>query len=132
MNTRRILTVLLEVSFGLAVVAGVIVYAELGPFSWMPSIRWWGLGISTAGTFGYALQWCKRYWRLPRLWLTFIALLLVHSVIYVVVLLNVQEWRLMWFAFIGTAEFFIIAPILDSAGRGTLKRFWGPGLRRSK
>lgn len=122
---NRIRDLLLEIGIAITLVALVLVYAARVPPERRVDFRWVGLVASTAVTFGYALRWCRRYWRLVRFWLAFVALLSAHSVIFTFVLLRVEEWRLMWFAFVGFAEFFAVCYVLDAVGRRSLKGPWG-------
>jgi len=60
------------------------------------------------------------------------ALLLVHSAIFVFVLLKVEEWRLMWFPFVALPELFVLCLILDTVSKRTLNNPWGSSVRGSR
>ncbi len=45
---------------------------------------------------------------------------MLHSAIYIPVLLHASEWPLVWFAIVGTAEFFPICLVLHGVGRHSL------------
>ncbi len=99
------------------VVLAIVLYAEHGPVSWMPSVRWWGLGGATAVTFGYPVRWYRRMWKVREFWLVFAGLLLAHLIAYVVVLRAVDRWPLLLFALITPGEWMLICPLLERAGR---------------
>jgi hypothetical protein len=101
---------------GLILVLGVVLYAEYGPSKWMPPLRWWGFAAATALTFGYPLRWYRHLARHAQFWIAFLAMLVVHSAAYVLLLLRATEWPLILFALITPAEWFVICPILDRFG----------------
>jgi hypothetical protein len=103
----------LEVLFALAVVAAIFLYAEFGPFHWIPSIRWWGFVGETVVLFGYVGRAMRPYWRNGRFWAGFLGFLTAHSVVYTVVLLRVEQFPLLWFVFIGYLEWVALAYVLD-------------------
>jgi O-antigen/teichoic acid export membrane protein len=94
---NRLVTLLLEIFVGLAVAVAIILYAAIGPFPWMPSVRWWSLAGTTAIVFWVAVKQYRRYWRRFSFWLNVSGLLAIHVLIYTLVLLRVPEWRLLWF-----------------------------------
>ena len=130
--TKRVWDLALETLVAVALVSALVVWAFYVPVGTPFPARWVGLVASTAATFGYALRWCKRHWRLARFWLAFMVLLLLHSVIFVFVLLRVDEWRLMWFLFVGLPEFFVLCLILDAVAKGILDNLWGSSVRGSR
>ena len=109
---HRIRDLGLEVLAGLAVVAAIIAYAEVGPFRWMPGLRWWGFIGETAVLFGYVARAMRSYWRNTRFWAGFLGFLAAHSVVYVTVLLRVEQFPLLWFVFIGYLEWVALAYLL--------------------
>ena len=96
-NRKRVVDFVVYVLIGLAMVGAVILYAEIGPFAWMPSVRWWGLagltallGLQTARTF-------RRSWRRRSFWLWLTGLVGVHLLAWAMVLRSAAEWGLLWF-----------------------------------
>jgi hypothetical protein len=111
----------LEVVVALAVVV-VVFYAAVR--SGLPEgmfFRWLGLAGATALAFGYPLRWSRRLWHRPRFWGAWVGLLFLHLAAYIAVLLSVSHFGFLWFAIITPAEWGVICPILDRAGRS------GPG-----
>jgi len=109
---HRIRDLGLEVLAGLAVVAAIIAYAEVGPFRWMPGLRWWGFIGETVVLFGYVARAMRSYWGNTRFWAGFLGFFAAHSVAYVIVLLRVEQFGLLWFVFIGYAEWLALAYLL--------------------
>ena len=93
----RVFELALAVVIGLALVAAVILYAEIGPFRWMPSIRWWGLAGITAILIGYTARDYRRHWRRRSFWLHMAWLTAAHLAVWSIVLANVSVWGLLWF-----------------------------------
>ena len=112
MKRHRIRDLGLEVLAGLAVVAAIIAYAEVGPFRWMPGLRWWGFIGETVVLFGYVARAMRSYWGNTRFWAGFLGFFAAHSVAYVIVLLRVEQFGLLWFVFIGYAEWLALAYLL--------------------
>lgn len=102
LTRKRLLTLFLEVLVGLGMVAAVILYAEFGPFSWMPSARGWLVACLTALLFGGAIKEYRREWRRPQFWLCVAGLLSVHVGTWVTVLLRTPD-----FPFLGFVPFFV-------------------------
>lgn len=112
MTRKTILVLLLEILVGLAVAGAIIVYAAAGPFSWMPSVRWWSLAGTTALIFWAVVKQFRHQWHRPSFWLEVAGLLAVHLVAYTVVLLRVPEWHLLWFVPVGVAEAGVLILVL--------------------
>ena len=118
MNGRRIAEVVLEFLFAISVVAAILAYAEYGPVTSMPAVRWWGFAGETVILFGYMLRATRQYWRYRRFWVGYIAFLGLHSLGYIMVLMRVEEWPLMWFVIVGFGEWVALAYVLDLLLRG--------------
>lgn len=112
MNRKRILALLLEILLGLALAGAIIGYAVAGPFSWMPSMRWWSLAGTTALIFWAVVKQFRHHWRLLSFWLKVAALLTVHLLAYTVVLLKVPDWRLVWFVPLSVVEGGVLVLVL--------------------
>jgi len=76
-------------------------------------LRWAALAGFTALTFWTAIKQYRRQWGQPALWLTVAGLLVFHLAVFAVVLLNYQEWRLVWFVPASLVEGWAIILILD-------------------
>ena len=72
-------------------------------------MTWFGLGILTVFTFATVITHFTKNWRQPRLWLTVGALMMFHTVGYVVLLERASPWPTIWFAFVAVVEI----PMLD-------------------
>lgn len=112
MREHKLRDLALEVLAGLAVVAGIIAYAEFGPFHWMPGLRWWGLTAETGVLFGYVGRAMRPYWSNGRFWAGFLGFFVAHSVVYIIVLLRTEQFPLLWFVFIGYLEWAALAYLL--------------------
>ena len=60
-------------------------------------IRGFGLVGFTLGLFGFFLQESRELFHVRRFWEVTGALLIIHLLVFTVVLLHVEEWRLPWF-----------------------------------
>jgi hypothetical protein len=89
----------LYVAIAFAVVgAAFVVLSKWGDEAY---IRWGGLAGFTAVLFGYFIQKSRQYFRDRRFWILTAAFLAVHLAAFAVVLIHVDEWKLIWFT--GTA-----------------------------
>lgn len=61
---KRLLELAVEILVGLALVSAVILYAEIGPFAWMHSVRWWGLAGNTALLVWVTVKGIRKSWTL--------------------------------------------------------------------
>ena len=67
-----------------------MVWIEFAAFTWI--------------TFYYPVKQHRRHWRRPIFWSGVAGLLAVHLVVFVIVLRNYPEWRLVWFIPVAIAE----------------------------
>ena len=116
LSRRRLLELTIEVLIALALVAVVILYAEFGPFSWVPSIRWWGLAGMTGAGAWTAITEYRQAWRQGGFWLTLTGLLSVHSLAWTLVLLRTPVWPLIWFAIPVPIEGAVFVLVMDKLG----------------
>jgi hypothetical protein len=113
---KRLLEILTYVLIAVALVSGIILYANHNRGGKPPDGRWVGLVGITPVTFGYPLKWYHRYWRRWPFWCAFFCLLALHLAAYVTLLRNVEQFGLLWFAILNPLEWIIIRPILEWAG----------------
>jgi hypothetical protein len=113
---NRVFSRLAEVLIAVALVAAVILYAEVGRFRWMPSVRWWGLAVITGLLFGMVANQYRPYWRRRSFWLTLGGLIAVHLCAWTLVLLRASQWGLLWFVPPGMVEVGLIVLLLDKLG----------------
>lgn len=116
LTRTRLLTLLGEVLIALGMVAGVILYAQLGPFNWMPSARWWGLAAISALVFWTAARRYRAYWRRMSFWFALASLLALHLAAWTLVLAWASRWGLFWFAPAGVLEAAALVWMLDEVG----------------
>ena len=118
LSRRRLLELALEVLVGLGIVAAVILYTEIGPFSWMPSAHWWVLAGMTALLVWTTINHYRHAWRRPGFWLGIAGLLTVHCVAWTVVILRTGAWGLIWFVPPTILEAVIFVSVLIKLGYG--------------
>jgi hypothetical protein len=106
LTRKRVLGVLVEVLIALGLVAGVILYAEFGPFTWMPSARWWCLAAMTGLLLWRAIRRYRRHWPKRSFWLNLTWLTALHLTAWSIVLTRAHVWGLIWF----------VPPIVVEAG----------------
>ncbi len=79
------------------------------------AFRWPAMATATAIVFGYSVAKRRRYWRRPRFWVAWTALLAVHLVAYIELLLWDVNFGFFWFAFLTPIEWMVVYPVLDAA-----------------
>ena len=62
--------------------AGVLFAAVVIAYSHTPQLRWIGFAFYTAILFGEVIRQYRRRWRLAFFWLTLVAILTVHTVVF--------------------------------------------------
>lgn len=75
--------------------------------------KWGGLTINTLGLYGWVVKQCRRFWRNEVFWWTILALVLVHTACFWVILRDVEQWRLAYFLAMYPIELPLIARALD-------------------
>jgi hypothetical protein len=60
-------------------------------------VRWDGLAGFTLGLFGLFVADSEKFIRKQRFWELNVILFLIHCVVFTIVLINVETWRLTWF-----------------------------------
>ena len=113
---RRVLDLGIAVAVAVGIVGGVLLYAEFGPFTWMPGVRWFQFAGATALVFGITIKEYRRHWRHPRFWVTIGGLFAVHAAVYCIALARSPNWRLIWFLLPMVAEGFALVWILKAFG----------------
>ena len=108
---RRPVEISLEIAVGLAIVAGIFIFAVYFPGRDFP-LKWLGLAAATALIFGYSLYWTRTIPKPARFWFYWTGFLVLHLALFVPLLLAVHRWPLVWFVFSTLAEFQFIYPFL--------------------
>lgn len=80
--------------------------------------KWVGLSGTTAILFGYAIKSHRHCISLPSFWLIIMMLLAVHLSLFVVILVNVDNWKVFWFVLAYPVENVIIDTTLSVTGHG--------------
>src|SRR5216117_2476998 len=116
LTRKRVVELLVEVLIGLGLVAGVLLYAEVGPFAWMPSDRWWCLAAMTAYLLWSVVRRYRHHWPNGSFWLTITWLTALHLTAWSVVLTRAPVWGLLWFVPPIVAEGGLLVMALDKLG----------------
>jgi hypothetical protein len=95
-SNSRVRKFVFSVFVGLAVVAIAAVLGYLH-ISHDTFVKWGGLGIGTAVLFWNFIVYSKSFVRRWSFWTMIVGLLLAHLAIFIVVLLNISEWKFIWF-----------------------------------
>ncbi len=119
LTRKHVVELGVEVLIGLAFVAAVILYADIGPFRWMPSVRWWVLAGTTAALPWLAAKQYRRHRRRLSFWLTLAGLLAIHVSVWSAVILTTESFALIWFAIALPFEGVVVAWTLEKAGFGS-------------
>jgi hypothetical protein len=118
---RRPVEIAIEVAVGLAIVAGIVLYAEYFPNGDFPA-KWLALAASTASIFGYSLYWTRSVPKSARFWFYWSGFLLLHLIVLVPLLIAIGHWPLMLFVFTTMAEFLLLYPVLTKTLADPLPR----------
>jgi hypothetical protein len=81
----------------------VAVSAYRGQY-WLPPIRWVGLAAFTLLTFQAVIAQFRTSWRSWSFWLWILGLLVGHTVLYVLTLRAIPDWRAYGFGIVAIAE----------------------------
>ena len=114
---NRLLTLLLEILFGIIAAISVLLYAAYGPFFWMPQRKWITFAILSLAIFGVPLWWYRDYWNRSSFWFAFVALLLLHVIAYSTFLARVKEFPPLLHPLALVFESLAIFPLLAKAAR---------------
>lgn len=122
MTPKRVLVLMLKIILlimaGIAVAAALLFYAAVGPFAWIPSVRWWSLAGTTVLVFWAVVKQFRRHWQRVSFWVEVGGLLGIHLFAYTILLLRVPEWRLLWFVPVSVVEGGLLVLVLAKvAGR---------------
>jgi hypothetical protein len=102
------------VAVGLAVLASIILYANAtGRKSDFP-VRWVGLVLNTPLVFWLLIRTRRDFWRTALFWAAIGALFVLHSAVYTVLLLKVDQWPLVWFVPCVVVEVLVFSVALNS------------------
>ena len=101
---RRVLEFASYTVAGVAVVLGVIYYADHVPSEKAFPVRWVGFWLNNVVVFGYIIQWYRNLWLQTRYWMLLGGFVLLHFALYIPVLRTVQQWPLIWFACLDVLE----------------------------
>jgi len=116
LTRKRVVVLLLEIVLvivaGIALAAALLFYAAVGPFPWMPSVRWWGLAGTTALVFWAVVKQFRHHWHQLSFWVEVAGLLAIHLSAYTALLLRVPEWRLLWFVPLSVVEGGVLVLVL--------------------
>jgi hypothetical protein len=119
LTRRHIIELGVEVLVALALVAAAIFYAEIGPFPWMPSVRWWMLATTTATLVWLAAKQYRAHRRRLSFWLTLAALVAIHVSVWSVMILRTESFGLLWFVVAAPVEGAVVVFTLEKAGFGS-------------
>ena len=61
-------------------------------------IKWGGLGFNTAIVFGFVVYHSREFLRKKRFWMLTFSVLAFHLTAWIILLSNLSEWKLAWFA----------------------------------
>lgn len=117
LGKSRLAILSIEILVGIAITISIILYADHGPFPWMPHRKWINFAVLSSAIFGVPVWWYRRYWKRTLFWLAFITLLSLHLIGYSIFLSHVKEFP----PFLGplsiTLESLVIFPFLAIAVR---------------
>lgn len=99
----------------LAIAAAVTAIAML-PNAQQIDDKWLGLFANTSLVFGILLYWSRERLKQASFWIVFIAVLAIHSAIYIVVLRRVAQWPLVNFGVIDVVEWAALGAMFRRMG----------------
>jgi hypothetical protein len=97
-RSQRVVDFAIYIAVTLTLTAGLVWYASAsGPNGADLFGRWGGLAINTAILFGYMINDSREDWSVPVFWVLALAMLCAHVIVFTLILLHAQEWRVLWF-----------------------------------
>ena len=119
---NRIMTLLIEILFGILVAVGAVLYAAHGPFPWMPQRKWIVLAIVSSTVFGVPAWSYRRHWRHANFWILLGGLLFVHILAYSTILGRLKEFPPLVVPISIPLEWLIIFPIMRKFSKKQIDR----------
>jgi hypothetical protein len=111
---KRIRDLALYLLIATAISIGIVWFAYKSDGTGTESIsRWGGLILNTAILYGYVLKESRPFWHAWGFWLTFISVLSLHLLVFIVILQHVEHWSVLWFFFMYPVEIPALAIISD-------------------
>jgi hypothetical protein len=132
--TRRIRDLALYLLIAIVVAVTMAWYAYNSDGMGNESIsRWGGLIVNTAILYGYVLKESRPFWHAWGFWLALIAVLVLHTVVFIFTLQHVEHWSVLWFLFMYPIEIPGLAIVCDWAVHVTGGRpRYRPGTRHHR
>jgi hypothetical protein len=107
-------------AIGVVLVVGLLLYLPRSQPSDEQNItKWGGLAGNTLILFGYTISRHKHLRRTRSFWASLVALLVAHLLVFVLLLLSVDHWRILWFVAIYPIE----TPLIEMAIIWATERF---------
>ena len=110
---KRLLELSLEVAIGVAIVIGVLLYAEYGPDKSPIDGKWIIFGLNTAFVFGWVIKLTRPFWKEARLWTTLACLLMAHGVAGWLVLRPIERVGTVWYVPVVVAEIALFHAVVE-------------------
>lgn len=79
--------------------------------------KWVGLAVNTAIVFGYTIRENKSSFKRRSFWGILFLLLVLHLLVFSLLLRALDEWRVIWWAFVAPIEYVLIGSAVMLARR---------------
>jgi hypothetical protein len=76
---------------------------------------WGGLTLNTAILYGFFISWSKRVWRAWGFWLSTVSVLMLHLLVFIVILRQVDHWGALCFLPMYPVEIAVLSIACDWA-----------------
>ena len=100
-TARQILTRIAQlialVVCGITLAAGAMWWVDYTKNHWVPDVVWVNLAVFTVLTFTLVALKMKHQWRRISFWSLLSLLLVIHTIVYAVLLVQLPSWRIPWF-----------------------------------
>jgi hypothetical protein len=127
MTLKRIRDFAVYIAVGILFSLSVVWYSFTSNGSGTETIgKWVALTGTTLILFCYAVRTHRRFMSQASFWLVILALLVVHLSVFIVILENVEHWKVLWFVLAYPVENIAIDAALFVTGHDV----FGPGRHR--
>ncbi len=104
-SVGRVRDLALYLLIAVAIALGIVWFAYRSTGTGDESIsRWGGLIVNTAILYGYVLKESRPFWHAWGFWLALIAVLGIHTAVFIVILQHFEHWSVLWFLFMYPIE----------------------------
>src|SRR5208283_2114893 len=80
-----------------ALIIGAIFAMLAAGLPWDAFVKWFGLAFNTSVIFWYLAESKRTLWRKQWFWIFMISCFVVHCVLWIAILTQIEQWKWIWF-----------------------------------